>query len=91
LIDADEIIAAERKRVAELEAQWEEKVRAAELEMSVERARLAREQAALKERMLELELGLPQTPPADGGDARPRRRWLSALGLGDDADEGKKK
>jgi chromosome segregation ATPase len=91
LLDADETIAAERKHIAELQAQWEDKVRSAELEISVERARLAREQAALKEKMLELELGLPQARAEDGGEAKPRRRWLTALGLGDETDEGKKK
>jgi chromosome segregation ATPase len=90
LLDADEVIAAERMRIAELEAEWEQKVRAAELEISVERAKLAREQAALKERTLELELGLPQAI-AENGDAKPRRRWLSALGLGEEGEEGKKK
>jgi hypothetical protein len=91
LLDADETIAAERQRIAELQTQWEDKVRTAELEISVERARLAREQAALKEKMLELELGLPQARAEEGGEAKPRRRWLTALGLGDEAEEGKKK
>ena len=91
LLDADETIAEERKHIAELQTEWEDKVRAAELEIAVERARLAREQAALKEKMLELELGLPQARAEDGGDGKPRRRWLTALGLGDEAEEGKKK
>jgi hypothetical protein len=91
MLDADEVIAAERQRIAELEAQWESKVRAAELEMAMDRAKLAREQAALKEKMLELELGLPQATAEGGSDVKPRRRWRAALGLGDDEEEGKKK
>ena len=91
LLDADEVIAAERQRIAELQTQWEDKVRAAELEMAMDRAKLAREQAALKEKMLELELGLPQATAEGSGDGKPRRRWLTALGLGDDEEDGKKK
>ncbi|HMO83572.1 MAG TPA: hypothetical protein PKC18_01495, partial [Lacipirellulaceae bacterium] len=91
VLDADSVVAAERERLAALTAEWEEKVRAAELEFSVERAKLAREQAALREKMFEMEKLHPApTQGDDGGDPhKPRRRWLSALGLQDDGDVGK--
>jgi len=90
ILGADQLIAAERKRLAELQAEWENKLRSAELEFSVERAKLAREQAALKERLFELQkLDLPSSA-RDNGDGKPRRRWLAALGLGEEGEEGTK-
>jgi chromosome segregation ATPase len=88
ILNADEIIAQERERLTQLQAEWEQKVRTAELEMSIERAKLAREQAALKERIFELEKLAPQSADESG---KPRRRWLSALGLHDDAEDASKK
>jgi chromosome segregation ATPase len=90
VLDADEVVAAERQRLARLSAEWEEKLRSAELEFSIERAKLARDQAALRERVFELDSGAP--PPASGepvDTSKPRRRWLSALGIQED--EPKKK
>jgi len=90
-VDADEAIAAERKKLAQLQAEWEEKLRAAELEVSLERAKLAREQAALKEKMFELQKAEPQGILANDADGKPRRRWLAALGLGEDGEDGANK
>ena len=89
-IDADESIAQEREKLTKLQQEWEEKLRAAELEVSIERAKLAREQAALKERMFELEKLAPQAGAAVDADGKPRRRWLAALGLGEEGEEAKK-
>lgn len=92
ILDRDDLIATERRRLAEMQAAWEDTARKAELEISLERAKLAREQAALRERAMELQMIQPMDPaPAEGSPAAPRRRWLAALGLGDDADEQKKK
>jgi hypothetical protein len=90
-VDADEAIAAERKKLAQLQAEWEEKLRAAELEVSLERAKLAREQAALKEKMFELQKAEPQGILANDADGKPRRRWLAALGLGEEGEDGANK
>ncbi len=92
ILDADELVAAERQRLAALTVEWEEKLRAAELEFSVERAKLAREQAALREKTFDLEKSAPQTSGGEPVDvSKPRRRWLAALGLHEDDDEKKKK
>jgi chromosome segregation ATPase len=92
VLDADEAVAAERQRLAKLTAEWEAKQRAAELEFSVERARLAREQAALREKMFEIESGTYVPSQSDGSDGtKPRRRWLSALGLHEEEQKPKKK
>lgn len=90
ILNAEPLVAAERERLAKLQAEWEDKLRAAELEFSVERAKLAREQAALRERLLEIQKQEPRHPTGDG-DKHPRRRWLSALGLGDEQEEPKPK
>jgi hypothetical protein len=88
LLDSDEIIRQQRERLAQLQAEWEAKMRQAEIDISMERARLARERAELDEGQRSLEEQLQaQTPtPTDGGDATksqsPQRgRWLSRLGL----------
>ena len=87
-LDADEVIAAQRQRLAALEEQWEAKLRSAELEFSVERAKLARDQAAIRDQLSTLRA--PSAPAAaDGSDGKPRRRWLSALGLGEEGEEKK--
>ena len=49
VLDQDELIGQERRRLAELENEWREKLRAAEVEMSVERAKIARERLALQD------------------------------------------
>jgi hypothetical protein len=65
----------------------EAKLRAAELELSVERAKLAREKVELEELKVELESKRHSYGPSGAGTAapaEPRRRWLSKLGLGGD-------
>jgi hypothetical protein len=82
LLDADEVIAEHRQRISQLERDMEAKLRAAELELSLERAKIARERVELDELRADLdslrqEL-CPNGLPAPGA---PRRRWLSKLGL----------
>jgi hypothetical protein len=86
LLDADEVIAQHRKKAAQLEQEIEAKLRAAELEISVERAKIARNRAELEELRNELEsqrqaLGAHGPAPVTGA---PKRRWLSKLGLSGD-------
>jgi chromosome segregation ATPase len=83
LLDADQVIAEHRKRISNLEREMEDKLRAAELELSVERAKIARQKAELEELRSDLESqrqshAASGTAPAAG---MPRRRWLSKLGL----------
>jgi chromosome segregation ATPase len=86
LLDEDESIQRERGRLEQLQQEWEGKLRQAELDISIERATLAREKAALEEK-----LATVQERSADDGqasDQRPRRRWLAALGIkSEDEDE----
>jgi chromosome segregation ATPase len=85
LLDADVVIAEHRQRISQLERDMEATLRAAELELSLERAKIARERVELDELRAELdslrqEL-CPNGMPAPGA---PRRRWLSKLGLSGD-------
>ena len=86
LIDADEVIAEHRKRVRELEREMQEKLRAAELEMSVERAKMARQKAELDELKSDLESKRQQfeTSGAPTAPGQPKRRWRDKLGLSGD-------
>lgn len=87
-------------RLKDLEAQLDENLRLAEVELSLERARLAREAARLKlqqdqveKELKRLKLDRPQaaaaTAAAQGGDPdNPTgRRWLRMLGMGKGGDE----
>jgi hypothetical protein len=83
LIDGDEIIAHHRQRSQQLERETEDKLRAAELELSVERAKMARQKVELEELRSNLE-SQRQLLEASGGTlapGAPKRRWLSKLGI----------
>ncbi|MEM6331651.1 MAG: hypothetical protein AAF790_15580, partial [Planctomycetota bacterium] len=85
-VDADRRLEAERQRLAALEAEWEEKLRAAELELSVERAKMARERAQLEEMRVDVEAIRKASAAGPGpGAAAPGkpggRNWLNKLGL----------
>jgi chromosome segregation ATPase len=81
IVNADEVVAEHRQRIAQLEHDMHDKLRAAELELSVERAKIAREKTELEELRIDIE---SKRPSHDSGAVAgaPRRRWLSKLGLG---------
>lgn len=85
VLDNDEIIQTERKRLEEIQQEWQEKLRKAELELSVERAKLAREHSALEEKLATLQEASQDAVQDENG--KPRRRWMSALGLKDDEEQ----
>ena len=82
IYDKDELIQTELARLAQLQEEWREKVRGAELEMATQRAALARKEAELKELLAAAEQAAADA--ALSCDGKPRRRWLSALGLGEE-------
>lgn len=86
LIDADQVIAEHRQRAQQFEREMEEKLRQAELEVSVERAKLARQKAELEELRADLESQRQQNEVAgvSAAPGTPRRRWLSKLGIDKD-------
>lgn len=86
LIDTDEVIADHRKRCQQLERETEDKLRSAELEVSVERAKIARQKAELEEMRanLESERQLYESTGVVPAPGAPRRRWLSKFGINAD-------
>ncbi|MCA9177225.1 MAG: hypothetical protein KDB14_22200 [Planctomycetales bacterium] len=78
----NEEVAAERENLRRLQEEWHNKLRSAELEISVERARIARERAEMEERisMLETELQLLQ---GKEHSETTRGKWFARLGLKD--------
>lgn len=88
MLDADDLIAQERMKLQQLQADWEEKFREGEIEASLERAKLSRERQEVFEKKQELELQLDQLQREfrqvkdTGGSTS--RRWLAKLGLADE-------
>jgi hypothetical protein len=86
IVDSDELIQQERERLQLLQAEWEEKFRATEIEASLERAKLSRDRRELGQRQEELEIEIEQlrrqlrveTEQGSGS-----RKWRSKLGLTD--------
>jgi hypothetical protein len=91
LLDGDELIREERAKLLALQENWKEKLRKAEIEISVERAKLARERSKMEEQIQALEARLAQRASGPGSADKPAaakkssgRKWLSRLGLADD-------
>lgn len=93
ILDNDAIIQEERESLKRMQQEWEEKLRKAEVEISVERAKIARGRAELEEKIRILEKkGLMEEAEKGETDksGKPvRGRWLAQLGLKDDNDEKK--
>lgn len=79
--DNDELIQLERQKLKEIQCEWEEKLRQAEIDLSMERAKLARERS-----QLEADLSAkPEVQPTGEYLVQPqKRKWLEHLGLKDD-------
>ena len=87
ILSSDELIQQERAKLQDLQEQMKEKLRQAELDISVQRATLAREQSALEEKLHQLQHQLQGSE--EESQVTPRRRWLSALGIKEDDAENK--
>jgi CheY-like chemotaxis protein len=86
LLDQDELIRQERETLKKLESDWREKLRQAEVDLSMERAKIARERALLDERIQQFESERAKLPDGDdkkGGNKAGRGRWMTRLGLSD--------
>jgi hypothetical protein len=75
----------EREKLKQLQAQWQEKIRQAEVELALERAKMARQRAELGGHAQTTEDVTPETPgtPVAKPKAEPstQRRWMARLGL----------
>ncbi len=87
-LETDELIKQERQRLAQMEEQWRTKIRQAEIDISVARAKLARDRAEVEEKLHELTAQQGQSrnsetaPPSNDTAEKPQRgRWLTRLGL----------
>lgn len=88
IMDHDELILQERERLQHAQEEWREKLKQAEIDISLERARLARERTELQEKQHSIDKQTAQNAPtADGKPAEKptsRGRWLTRLGLKDE-------
>lgn len=88
MLDNDAIVREERENLRRLQQQWEERLRQSEVEISIERAKLARERLLLDDKIKEIE-SHSATPaedvrPDDSRSEKPARgRWMARLGLKD--------
>lgn len=76
-IDLDEAIQQEREKLQQIQAEWQDKIRQAEIDLSAERARLARERTQLEGKQSQAK---PEAESKTGGRTR---KWLDHLGLRD--------
>jgi chromosome segregation ATPase len=88
VLDTDELIRQERETLKQLQESLREQLAKAEIDISLERAKQARERAELEEKMrtMEAERSNGSTPGDANGDKGKKaggRKWLTRLGLGD--------
>ncbi|WP_164100452.1 coiled-coil domain-containing protein [Candidatus Laterigemmans baculatus] len=88
MIDADDLVREEREKLQAIKAEWQEKLRQAEIDLSLERAKLARERRELEQKHADLQQQLAEAAElhrdASPADQPRRRRWLTQLGLSDE-------
>jgi len=90
ILDTDAVIQEERKNLAQLQEECREKLRHAEVENSLERAKIARERSQLDEKLRALKqqgIDLAITAENKAPTKPTRGRWLARLGLTDSEDE----
>ena len=90
VLDADAIIQEERKNLARLQEDCRDKLRQAEVEISLERAKIARERSQLDEKLHILQqqgINLASVIKEKEPEKPPRGRWLARLGLTSSEDE----
>lgn len=96
LLETDELICQERENLERLQSEWREKLKRAEIEISMERARIARERKELetqtedlqreKARLESLLAEKPEPSSRCRAEAAPKNRWFSRLGLSEKDD-----
>ena len=88
MLDTDELIHQERETLRDLQEKLREQLKQAEIDISVERARMARERALLDEKCRELDVRKQNQPVIKDDGAKSKSsggsRWLQRLGLRDD-------
>ena len=89
ILDHDELICQERENLRRVQKEWRDKLRQAEIEISVERAKIARERAQLDKQLHSFgsvrdqqEAAIISGSSVSSDNPRTKRRWLQKLGLG---------
>ncbi|MEN6405690.1 MAG: hypothetical protein ABFC77_04375, partial [Thermoguttaceae bacterium] len=79
-VNSDAVIRQEREQLKRLQAEWREKLRQAEVDLALERAKIARQRAELEESR-----PAEKSPAASSANTESSRhgRWLARLGLTD--------
>ncbi|MDA7977677.1 MAG: hypothetical protein MPJ50_02770 [Pirellulales bacterium] len=87
MLDKDELIRQERENLQRIQEEWREKLRKSEVDISLERAKLARDKAQIEEQLREIESQTARRQK-DGNGAQPpeekkgaRGNWLARMGL----------
>jgi chromosome segregation ATPase len=86
LLDRDEIIRQEREKLTQLQVEWRQKIGEAEIEISVQRAKLARDRAELEDKVRQYQLDQDNRSYSEDTSetSKPTRgKWLARLGLKD--------
>lgn len=95
MLDKDTIVCEERQNLKRLQEEWRDKLRQAEIDISMERAKIARERAQIEERLRTLEsqtATAAEKPDDSDKEGKPiRGRWLARLGLKEINEGGGKK
>jgi len=92
MLDTDELVKQEREALKRLQDQLREQLRQAELDISLERAKLAREKSEMEEKLRCLETekanlsSIYSETSSDNGKKPKGRKWLTRLGLGESDD-----
>lgn len=86
LIETDELVQQEREKLRAIQAEWENKFRQTEIEISMERAKLARERLEMEDYKQQQEHILASLPNVTTRETlestkAKSRKWLSRLGL----------
>jgi len=83
LLDRDAVIQQERQRLERLQAEWREKLQQAEIEIALERAKIARQRADLESTRTPQSASPPPIASTKPAEPSVRGRWLARLGLTD--------
>ncbi len=86
VFDNDEMIQHERQKLIDIQRQWEEKLRQAEIDVSLERAKLARERTQLEQELENIQRCAGANEPSSPEGKK--RKWLDHLGLRDETGKG---
>lgn len=89
ILDKDASVREEREALKRLQDEWREKLREAEVDISIQRANLARERAELEEKLFLAESRVSKLTAETGAEKPAGGRWLTRLGLKQGGDDVK--